>query len=82
MNCVIKDFQNRLRNESRNAKVGPEHNNRDVQERAIKLKDLRDKLRAKDTEASTPRTPRTQEIMSEYDKFRPKTPFNFKADFN
>jgi hypothetical protein len=66
----------------------------EVQERAQKLKELRDKLRARDGEkavaaampsssgVSTPRTPRTQEIISEYEKFRPKTPTNFKADFN
>ena len=55
---------------------------KDMSDRAMKLKDLREKIRAKDHEASTPRTPRTLEILNEYNKFRPKTPSTFKADFN
>jgi hypothetical protein len=68
----------------------------EIQERASKLKELRDKLKAKDgggrsavaataaasgSGSNTPRTPRTQEILNEFDKFRPKTPSNFKADY-
>jgi len=54
----------------------------EVLERQAKLREIRDKLKAKDTEISTPRTPRSKELVTELEKFRPKTAKNFKPDFN
>lgn len=53
----------------------------EVYERQKKLFEIRDKIRAKHIESPrtpTPRTPRTQELLGELDKFRTKTPATFK----
>lgn len=55
---------------------------REILERQTKLREIRDKLKAKDTEISTPRTPRSKELVSELEKFRPQTAKNFRPDFN
>lgn len=69
-------------------------NNDDMNDRMKKLKDLRDKLKAKDVNSgnsnnnaansvlSPAGTPRTKELLNEYNNFRPKTPSNFKAEFS
>ena len=54
----------------------------EVLERQAKLREIRDKLKAKDNETSTPRTPRFKELVTELEKFRPKTAKNFRPDFN
>ena len=55
----------------------------DLYERQTKLREIRDKLKAKDnTEIASPRTPRSKELVSELEKFRPKTSTNFRPDFN
>jgi hypothetical protein len=53
----------------------------ELMERQQRLKELRDKLKAKDAEMSTPRTPRSKELFSELNNFRPKTASNFRPDF-
>ncbi|CAF0714465.1 unnamed protein product [Brachionus calyciflorus] len=50
-------------------------------ERQQRLKQLRDKLKAKDAENTSPRTPRSKELINELDKFRPKTASNFRPEF-
>ena len=60
-----------------------QHFDKEVLERQTKLREIRDKLRAKDTEVSTPRTPRSKELESELEKgFRPQTAKNFRPDFH
>ena len=57
----------------------------EVIERQKKLIDMRDRIRASqqlDSATPTPRTPRSQELLSELDKFRSKTPATFKAVFD
>ncbi len=56
----------------------------EVYQRQQKLFEIRDRIRAKNIESATPtpRTPRTQELVNELDKFRSKTPSNFKAVFD
>ena len=56
----------------------------EVYERQKKLIDIRDRIRAQNIESNTPtpRTPRTQELLNELDKFRAKTPATFKAVFD
>lgn len=55
----------------------------EIYERQKKLLEIRDQIRAKNSqESTTPRTPRSQEIASELDKFRSKTPANFKPVFD
>ena len=54
----------------------------EVLERQAKLREIRDKLKAKDSEISTPRTPRSNELVTELEKFRPKTAKNFRPDFS
>jgi hypothetical protein len=51
--------------------------------RQKKLIEIRDQIRAKNAnESTTPRTPRSQELVSELEKFRSKTPANFKPVFD
>lgn len=63
---------------------GPEYD-QDVIERQKRLLALRDKIKAKNADvpssSDTPRTPRSKELVSELDKFRPKTASNFRPDF-
>ena len=56
----------------------------EVYERQKKLIDMRDRIRAQNLESGTPtpRTPRSQELLNELDKFRSKTPATFKAVFD
>ena len=60
---------------SKNVEQNPE-----IVEREKRLKALRDKLKEKDSEIKS--TPRSKELLNELEKFRPKTPSNFKADYN
>jgi hypothetical protein len=61
----------------------------EVYARQNKLLEIRDKIRAINSDSTTPRnatpvglTPRTQELLNELDKFRPKTSSNFKPVFD
>lgn len=62
-------------------------NNEEVIERQKKLREIRDKLKAKDTQKNLNNnndpnlTPRTKEMVDEYEVFRPKTPAAFKPEF-
>lgn len=51
---------------------------KELLERQKRLIELRDKLKAKDAEMSTPRS---KELFNELDKFRPKTASNFRPEF-
>lgn len=52
----------------------------EVLERQARLKELRDKLKAKDTNVAV-NSPRSKELFNELDKFRPKTASNFRPEF-
>jgi hypothetical protein len=56
------------------------YNSSDVLERQKRLLEIRDKLKAKDASA-TVSTPRSKELVSELENFRPKTSQNFRPDF-
>jgi hypothetical protein len=62
----------------RSAKFDQEFD-QEVLERQAKLREIRDKLKAKDSEISTPRS---NELVTELEKFRPKTAKNFRPDFS
>ena len=51
---------------------------KELLERQQRMKELRDKLKAKDAEMNTPRS---KELYKELDKFRPKTASNFRPEF-
>ena len=52
----------------------------EVIERQRKLRELRDKLQAKNIQESQ-LTPRSEQVASELENFKPKTPSAFKAEF-
>ncbi len=58
-------------------------NNEEVIQRQKKLREIRDKIRAKDNAKNneTNLTPRTKEIVDEFEVFRPKTPAAFRPEF-
>lgn len=51
-------------------------------ERQRKLREIRDKLKEKNGQLATPRTPRSKELVTELENFRPKTATNFRPEFS
>jgi hypothetical protein len=51
-------------------------------ERQRKLREIRDKLKEKNGQLGTPRTPRSKELVTELENFRPKTATNFRPEFS
>ncbi len=57
-------------------------NSEEVIERQKKLREIRDKLKARETKNNEgSMTPRSKEIADEMDVFRPKTPAAFRPEF-
>ena len=80
MNSSINFEKNQSNIKYEDSSVQRDFTSADVKERQKKLLEIRDKLKAKDSDKVST-TPRSKELINELEHFRPRTSHNFRPDF-